>query len=307
MRGPGIAAVADRGVAAGVAAVGPILQSNGDDDPFVFLLFMFAGGLFAIYWGWTRYRRYTLIRDTPTAKARSMAVGRTEIEGTATVADDAFSAPFTDEECLYADWEVEEYRYDPDDNDHDWVQIASGELRTDFYVEDETGRVLVKADEGADFDLSDDNRTSITVGGSESPPAPVAAFIEAERGDTDLTNVLGGAVGSLAEVFTDDGRIGHSGNRRRYIQNLLLVGEPTYVFGSAQPVPVEEIPDREAGANEDLLAIEADGGTGMFLVSDRKEESLMDYYSTMAPLAIVGGLASSAIGLYFILSWYVFA
>jgi hypothetical protein len=93
-----------------------ILQSNGGDDPFLFFLALFAGGLFAIYWGWRRYRRYTLIRDTPTATVRSMAVGRTELEGRAQPASETFSAPFTDEDCLYADWQVEEYRYDHDDD-----------------------------------------------------------------------------------------------------------------------------------------------------------------------------------------------
>lgn len=282
-----------------------VLQSNGDDDPFLVLLFLFAGGLFAIYWGWKRYRRYTLIRDTPTAKVRSMAVGRTELEGHARPADETFSAPFTTEECLYAHWKVEEYRYDSEEDRHEWQSIASGELTTSFFLEDDTGRVLVKADEGADFDLSGDCRRTITVSGAESPPSAVAAFIEAERGDTDLTTVLGDAVGSLAETFTDDGRIGHSNNRRRYTQTILPVGESGYVFGSAQPVPVSEVPDREAGANEDLLAVEADGGTDMFFVSDRKEETLSKHYSRMAPLAVFGGLAASAVALYFLLSWYV--
>jgi hypothetical protein len=282
-----------------------VLQSNGDDDPFLVLLFLFAGGLFAIYWGWKRYRRYTLVRDTPTAKVRSMAVGRTELEGRAQPAEETFSAPFTGEECLYADWQVQEYRYDQEDDRHEWVTIDSGELRTSFYLEDDTGRVLVTAEEGADFDLSGDRRRTITVGGGQSPPAAVEDFIEAERGDGDLTNVLGDAAGSIAEVFTDDGRIGHSSNRRRYTQSILPVGETVYVFGSARPVPVSEVPDREAGANEDLLAVEADGGTGMFFVSDRKEETLAKHYSRMAPLAVFGGLAASAVGLYFLLSWYV--
>lgn len=284
----------------------PPAQSGGD-DPFLLFVGLFLGGLYAIYWGWTRYRRYRLVRDTPTAKARSVAVGRAELEGRARPADGALSAPFSEEACLYADWEIEEYRYDADDNRHEWVTIADGELTVPFYLEDDTGRILVEADRGADFDLSDDYRTEYTVGGTESPPAAIAAFIEAERGDVDLTTVLGDAVGSVAEVFTDDGRIGHSSNRRRYTQTILPAGEPIYVFGSAQPVPVSAVPDRDAGANEDLLAVRADGGTGLFLVSDRPEEHLQSHYKRMAPIAIVGGLAASAIGLYFLLSWYVFA
>lgn len=292
--------------AIGTAAGALQVAQSSDDDPFLLFLFLFGGGLFAIYWGWTRYRRYTLIRDTPTAKVRSMAVGRTELEGTARPADRVLDAPFTAEECLYADWQVEEYRYDPDDNDHDWVTIASGELATPLYLADDTGRVLVRADRGADFDLSDAHRTTIEVGGSESPPPEVAAFVGDDRDDWDLGEFLGDPTGAIADALGGDGTIGRSNNRRRYTQNVLPVGESIYVFGSAQPVPVSEVPDREAGANEDLLAVQADGGTDLFLISDRKEKSLKDHYSTMAPVAIVGGLAASAVGLYFILSWYVF-
>lgn len=283
-----------------------VLQNGEGDDPFLFLLFLFGGGLFAIYWGWTRYRRYTLIRDTPTANVRSMAVGRVELEGTARVAERSLEAPFTDDPCLFADWQIEEYRYDPDDKDHDWVTIASGTRAVPFFLEDDTGRVLVNADGDADFDLSGDHQRTITVGGTGSPPPAVDDFIHTPRDDTDLTGILGESVGGIAEAFTDDGRIGDSSNRRRYTQNILPVDETVYVFGSAQPVPVEAVPDREAGANEDLLAVETDDETGLFLISDRGEDRLKDHYSTMAPVAIVGGLVASAIGLYAILSWYVF-
>lgn len=285
----------------------PVAQTSSDGEAFAFFLVVFGGGLFAIYWGWTRYRRYTLVRDTPTASVRSMPVGRVELEGRARVAERALDAPFTDEQCLYADWHVEEYRYDPDDNDHDWVTIASGSLATPFFLEDDTGRVLVKADESADFDLTDDHSTTVRVGGSETPPPAVAEFVGDDSADWDLAEFLGNPTGAIADALGGGGTIGHSSNRRRYVQTLLPVDEPVYVFGSAEPVPVSEVPDRDAGENEDLLAVVADGPTGLFLVSDRKEGALESYYSKMAPLAILGGLAASAVGLYFILDLWVLA
>lgn len=282
----------------------PVAQA-ADDDVLVLFLIMFGGGLFAIYWGWTRYRRYTLVRDTPTASVRSMPVGRVELEGTARVAERALDAPFTDEQCLYADWHVEEYRYDPDDNDHDWVTIASGTLATPFFLEDDTGRVLVKADEGADFDLTGDHATTVRVGGSETPPPAVAEFVGNDSDDWDLGAFIDNPGGAIADALAGGGRIGHSSNRRRYVQTLLPVDDSVYVFGSAEPVPPSEVPDRDAGANEDLLAVVADGPTGLFLISDRKEGAIESYYSKMAPLAIVGGLTASAVGLYFILEWWI--
>lgn len=284
----------------------PIAQT-GDDDPFFFFAILFVGGLYAIYWGWVRYRRYMLIRDTPTASARSMPVGRVELEGTARVANKPLQAPFTDEDCFYADWKIEEYRPDPNDEGDDWDTIASGTLATPFFLEDDTGRVLIEADESADFDLSGEHRQRISVDGAGSPPAEIAEFIADDSDDWDLGSFIDDPAAAIAEAFEDDGTIGHSSNDRRYTQHLLPVDEPVYVFGGSQPVDVADVPDREAGANEDLLAVGPDGGTDLFLISDRKEETLANYYSKAAPTAIVAGLAGSAIGLYFILDWYVLA
>lgn len=289
------------------AHVGPaaVVAQSGDDDPFFFFVVMFGGGLVAIYWGWTRYRRYTLVRDTPTAKARSMPVGRVELEGRARVAEAPLQAPFTDEDCLYADWRVEEYRYDANDKDRDWVTIASGTLATPFFLEDDTGRVLVKGDEDADFELTDACETTVRVGGSETPPPAIAAFIGDDRDDWDLSDLLSDPAAALGDAFDADGTIGHTSNRRRYVQRILPVDEPIYVFGGAHPVPPAEVPDRDPGANEDLLAVGPDGATDLFLISNRPEAVLESRYKWTAPIAIVGGLALSAVGLYFILEWYV--
>lgn len=287
----------------------PVLQSSSsDDDPFFFIVAGFVGGLFAIYWGWTRYRRYMLVRDTPTEKIRSMAVGRTELEGTARVDGTPLDAPFTDEDCVFATWTIKEYRYDPEEEEHEWQTIASGEDAIDFYLEDDTGRVLVRAGQrDADIDLSNDHKRTIRVDGHESPPPEVQEFIYGDREDWNLSDLLDNPMNAITDAISSDGTVGSSSNDRRYIQTILPVDHHVYLFGSAQPRPVEEATDREMGSNEDLLEMVPDGGTGLFLISDRKEEKLMDYYSKMAPLAIVGGLGVSAVALYFLLSWYIMA
>ncbi|MEF8853886.1 MAG: GIDE domain-containing protein [Haloarculaceae archaeon] len=287
----------------------PVLQSSSsEDDPFFLIAAGFVGGLVAIYWGWRRYRRYMLVRDTPTEKVRSMAVGRTELEGTVRVDEPPLDAPFTGEDCVFATWSIGEYRDDPNDDDHEWQTIASGEDAIDFHLEDDTGRVLVRTGErDADVDLSNDHERTIHVDGHERPPPPVQEFIHGDREDWNLSELLDNPVDAITDVVSSEGTVGSSSNDRRYIQTILPVDHHVYLFGSAQPRPVDEAADRELGANEDLLEMVPDSGTGLFLVSDRKEEKLTDYYSTMALLAIVGGLAVSAVGLYFLLSWYIMA
>lgn len=287
--------------------LGPLLQSSDDElEILVVLVVGFLAGLGLIYWGWTRYRRYALIRDTPTSKVRSMAVGRTEIEGIALPVDESLESPFTDEDCLYAKWEVEEYRHV--DDEWEWVSIGSGRKAVEFFLEDETGKVLVRADRGQpDFDLSDDRETTITIDGSEQPPAPILEFITSEHEGWDLVEMPDNIVGDVIDAAVGGGRIGRSSNKRRYTQTILPVEHDVYVFGSADPRPVEERTDRRAGANEDLLEVGPDASTGLLLISDRSEDRLSDYYSKMSPLAIFGGLLVSAVALYFLLSWYILA
>ncbi|MHB9286146.1 hypothetical protein ACKVMT_03800 [Halobacteriales archaeon Cl-PHB] len=304
------------GVATGTGLTDPlasvVLASENEAELFFYLLVGFGAGLLAIYWGWNRYERYSLIRNTPTSKVRSMAVGRTELHGTATPVDAPLGAPFSNEPCLYADWSVEEYRHDPNDDGKDWQTIAQGELATPFFLEDGTGRVLVHASEDTDFDLSDANETTVTATGRRDTPAVITEFVETARtgtGDSDwgLDDLAANPLDTIRATFEGDGRIGHSSNRRRYRQNVLPVESAVYVLGYARSRDVTEVPDRVAGANEDLLVVERDTSTDLFLVSDRTEAGLTDYYSTMAPVAIGGGLLVSTASLYFLLSWYLLA
>ena len=282
--------------------------SSDDVELFLFLLVAFGGGLVAIYWGWTRYRRYTLIRDTPTSRVRSMAVGRVEVQGTASPVDGPMAAPFTGEDCLYADWTVEEYRYDHEDDRHEWVTIASGDRATRFSLADDTGRVLVRADRGEpDFDLSDEHETTVTVGGTERPPEAIRTFLAGERDTWDLRELASNPLGGIVDAISSGGRIGNTSNRRRYTQTILPVEHHVYVFGSAEPRPLAESGDERPGREEDALEIGPDGATGLFLVSDRTEDRLTEHYSRMAPLAMAGGLLVSAVALYFLLSWYLLA
>lgn len=256
------------------------MREDGGLGSIVILSVCFLAGILLIHHGFRTYQTSRLIRDTPRSTVQSMAVGRTELEGVARPADEIIDRPFTSDECLYARYEIEEYREDTDGT-REWTTIDRGTFVTPFYLEDETGRVLVDADYETSFELSDANETVIEVSRGDDEPPEVAAF--------------------LTEHASVNGRIDDVGNsifdgRRRYIQRVLPIGSSAYVFGGAR------VRDGVDGTNQDRLVIDTDDSTDRFIVSDRDADSLAGALGRRAPLTIAVGLVVSALCLYMLLA-----
>jgi hypothetical protein len=300
--------------------LGTVLQSSGDDELVLLgvLLLAFFGGLYLIYDGFTTWQLARLIQDTPTAKVRSMAVGRTELEGVVREHDGTIDVPYTDEECVHIDWRAErrERHTDKDGNTHyTWETIADGRETLWFDLEDDTGRVLVRADaDEPEFDIRDDGHsTRDTFYQGERAPAQVTEFIQEFRDRTEgreakettenqeESGMFDRMFDAASDFFDGGTPLSQTHRRRRYSQTILPVGTDIYLYGSAEPREGGSMTTSEA----DLLEIRRDSGTGEFLIADVGEEQLQDSYSKWGPLKIALGLALSAIGLYFLLSRYL--
>ena len=68
-----------------------------------------AGGSVSLFYGFSRLKKYMLINNTPTSKIRSVAMGLVEIKGSV-VAKDTLKTPFSNQDCIYYEYEVREYR-----------------------------------------------------------------------------------------------------------------------------------------------------------------------------------------------------
>ncbi|PSQ48930.1 hypothetical protein BRD19_05285 [Halobacteriales archaeon SW_7_65_23] len=112
----------------------------------LFLLIPLVVGLGMVHEGFKQFRIRQRVRDTPTETPGAVAVGRTEVSGVARPAEQTCRAPFTDEECLYVQWKISERSTDADGG---WELLDLGVSVSPFYVEDETGRVLVDPTRGA--------------------------------------------------------------------------------------------------------------------------------------------------------------
>ncbi|MFW6153469.1 MAG: GIDE domain-containing protein [Halobacteriota archaeon] len=186
---------------------------EGSWQAFLILIVAFIGGLVIIYLGFDRYRVGRLIKNTPPQRVRSVAVGRTELHGFARDAGTTFDQPFTEGTCLYRDWTIEERRTQTrrtkdgrTKQEKKWVTIDSGTDVAPFYVEDDTGRMLVEADRGARFEISSENSTTITLGKGRSLPPAVAAFFQRDETPEESTEAIASALKAspMGGVLDDD-------------------------------------------------------------------------------------------------------
>lgn len=215
------------------------------------------GGGWLVRTGIRRWRQRNLIKNTPSEKVRSLSMGPSEVKGTAVTDDlETIRAPFSEDECVIAEYEIEEYDDDDDDSGGSWETIEKDVLHTPFYVDDGTGKVLVRPDDEATYDLDPNDRTTTYVDSSERGPAPIREFVEKEG------------------IGFPSNRAGKD-NDRRYSQNLVLLDESVYVFGTVQP--------REGASssteNPDMLVIgkvdEDVMEEPMFMISDDEEKDLV--------------------------------
>lgn len=226
-------------------------------EVFIFLLLAIGLGLWLIWKGFKLRKQREYIEETPTADVGSVSIGPAELTGFAEVLDDTVTAPFSDEECLVAAWEVEEWEQ-TDDGAY-WNTIDEGADFVDFALDDGTGTITVDPTRDAEFVVERGHEETITVGVDETPPDNVAQFLD--RHDTP-----GPSSNALSAID-----FGKNEGDRRYRQNLLEPGDEAYVYGAVRRA------DSSDGAGQLVVGPPTkDVDAGMFMISDQREETLLD-------------------------------
>jgi hypothetical protein len=124
-----------------------LIRSNG--NPIVFLLVGIAAGAFAFYQGFRLLQRRRIILDTPVSKVRSASLGMVELSGLA-AGPYTISAPVTGRDCYCHRTLVWEYKQCG--KNKQWVRIAAECMHVPFFLDDNTGKILVDP-RGAELDL----------------------------------------------------------------------------------------------------------------------------------------------------------
>ncbi len=185
-------------------------------------------------WGNLReLRRQRLLHDTPTSKVLGVFIGMVELEGTAEAVE-ALTSFLAARACVHYSWNVEESwsrtvteTYTDNDGkkqtrtrqESGWKTVAHGGETIPFYLQDDTGVILVRP-EGAKLDTA--TLFSETVG----------------RGDP--LYYAKGPAGSVPD----------SDHRRRFVEQGLPLHAPLFVIGRARErsdlVAPEIAADRDA-------------------------------------------------------------
>jgi hypothetical protein len=111
-----------------------------------------AGGVYLFVLGFKMLQRKRLILNTPTSRIRSASLGLVEISGLA-VGPYTLAAPVTGVPCYFYRTQAWELRKSGKSNE--WQQIADESLHVPFYLDDNTGRLLVNP-QGAELDIHRD-------------------------------------------------------------------------------------------------------------------------------------------------------
>jgi hypothetical protein len=112
----------------------------------------FVGGIGLFVYGFQLLQRRRLILDTPFSKIRSASMGMVEVSGLA-AGPYTMVAPITAHACYYYRTLVWEWKQQG--KNKNWVKVAGECMHVPFFVDDNTGRVLVDP-HGADLDLHRD-------------------------------------------------------------------------------------------------------------------------------------------------------
>jgi hypothetical protein len=234
-----------------------------------------VGGLGAFFWGLRCYQRKRLLQNTPTSKVDAVALGLAELCGRA-VPHESMTSPIEQLPCVYWKYKVEEYR--EMGKQKGWITIDSGEKRVPFYLEDDTGKILV-----IPLQATIDIPKTLEVEPPKNPlkteaPARVLAFAAEKAIELD-------------GVFI---------SQKRFTEWMITAGDTLFVFG-----PVMALEDDGAGgAKVGSRIVCQDGKHPFFFIANRSARAVELEFEGKAALGVIGGGLLAVVALGILLAVY---
>jgi hypothetical protein len=126
-----------------------IFRASDSRGLLLYCLLGFCAGIGLFFYGFRLLQRRRLILDTPFSKIRSASMGMVEVSGQA-VGPYTMIAPITARPCYYYRTVIWEWKQSG--KNKTWVKVAGECMHLPFFVDDNTGRLLVDP-RRADLDL----------------------------------------------------------------------------------------------------------------------------------------------------------
>lgn len=123
--------------------------SGGHISPIIPAIMALVGVILFIV-GFFKYREYRVLADTPQIPIRSVSMGLSHVAGTST-GGQPLTSPLTQIPCYYFEVRVEK-KVKRDNNQEAWEESHKERAEVPFYVQDETGYILVNP-EKAEYNL----------------------------------------------------------------------------------------------------------------------------------------------------------
>jgi len=217
-------------------------------------------GIILFIGGFKWFKKKQLIENIPTSKIRSIAMGLVEIFGEVVPTKGVLlKSPFSNKNCVYYKYVIEEHK--KQGKSSRWVKILEDEKHLNFFIKDETGRVLINP-RGAKLDINRDN--SFDSGFNKDPNETVMRFLK----DHSLKH---------------EGFMGWN-KQMRYREYFIEPNDKIYVLGTAGKNPHVT----SAQKNEEGIMIQKHE-SNMFYISDKSEKELMKHLKTKIIIGFFGG------------------
>lgn len=235
------------------------------------------------------WRKKWVIDDTPTSTCRGVFVGRNEVTGQALPLYDPIVTPFSQTPAVWFSWDLE--RWEKSGDNHSWVTKEKRQTAAPFWLQDDTGRVLVRP-RGADLEPVQALQEKLD--GDFAPPYSRWQLRQwVLVGEDTLERTESMADASFSAPPTVDGgwfdstpdtanAISTLPGSWRITEQVIAAGASIYLLGTANP-------------RTDGPGLEFNGRTGDLLVSTKSEEQVASSSGWAARLAGLGCLGASAI------------
>jgi hypothetical protein len=243
-------------------------------------IFFLVFGLALIFGGTQKYLLAQKIKNTPTSKVRSAAVGLVELFGKAKCKE-ILDSPVSEERCIY--WRVKGEYYKPGKHGG-WRDIYNASSSLQFYLEDDTGKMLIEPKDG-EIDIPRDfySEGHLSEGG-------IFGMFKNKVLDKKVFDFLA-ATPAAGQAFRN-----HSAYDLRLTEWFIAEGDPLYVLGNAEPLKGAS----SALAHENLI-VRMGGGEKIMFISDSGERKALDRVQGSIWWMLLLGVVLSAIGLFALL------